>query len=390
MPLNTDDPATSLPEPGVDEAEHSLRLIELMQSEMSTGPIDFSRFMELALYAPGLGYYSAGKTKFGESGDFVTAPELGNVFARCLARQCAQVLDELNGGDILEAGAGNGALAADILLELENLQQLPRHYYILELSADLRQRQHHRIAGIAPHLLERVRWLDDFPETGFEGIILANELLDAMPVSVFHVMDDGIMQRHVTMEDNRFAWTDLPASPQIRQRVKALGLEGDYCSEINLNAEAWIRSAATTLTRGIMLLIDYGFPQHEYYHPQRNMGTLMCHYRHHAHTDPLAYVGLQDITAHVDFTAMAQAAVDSGLDVLGYTSQAAFLMASGLDEIMAGSHPDDARQHLDLTIQVKKLTLPSEMGELFKVLALGKDFDASLIGFSLQDRRDRL
>jgi SAM-dependent MidA family methyltransferase len=390
MALKPDDPPTGLPEPGADESEHSDRLVALMQSEMAAGPISFSRFMELALYAPGLGYYSAGKTKFGESGDFITAPELGNVFARCVAHQCAQVLAELDRGDILEAGAGSGALAADLLAELDRRRQLPGHYYILELSADLRQRQRDRIEQVVPHLLERVQWLDDFPDQEIEGIILANELLDAMPVSLFHVTDHGIMERYVALEENSFAWKELPASPQIRQRVEALELDKDYCSEINLGAEAWIQTAARKLNRGIVLLFDYGFPQHEYYHPQRKTGTLMCHYRHRAHTDPLTFVGLQDITAHVDFTAMAQAAVDSGLDVLGYTSQAAFLMASGLNEIVADSSPEATREHLDMTTQVKKLTLPSEMGELFKVIALGKGFDSVLFGFELQDRRGRL
>ncbi|KPK11636.1 MAG: hypothetical protein AMJ68_05060 [Acidithiobacillales bacterium SG8_45] len=390
MPFEIDESTAALPAPDAAETEHSLRLIELIQSEMAGGPISFNRFMELALYAPKLGYYSAGKTKFGASGDFVTAPELGDVFARCVAHQCAQVLDELKGGDILEAGAGNGTLAADMLLQLERQQQLPRRYYILELSADLRQRQKHTIAGKAPHLVERVQWLEDFPEAGFEGVIVANELLDAMPVSLFHVSDDGIMERYVTFADARFGWTELPASPLVQQRVTGLGLDSDYLSELNLNAEAWIQTAGARLKRGVMLLIDYGFPRHEYYHPQRNAGTLMCHYRHRAHTDPLAYVGLQDITAHVDFTAMAQAAVDCGLDVLGYTSQAAFLMASGLNQIMAASNPETTREHLDTTTQIKKLTLPSEMGELFKVLALGRDFEAPLEGFQLQDRRDRL
>jgi SAM-dependent MidA family methyltransferase len=390
MPPTLDQSAARLPEPSAEEIEHSKRLIEAIKSEMRAGPISFTRFMELALYAPGLGYYGAGKTKFGESGDFITAPELGNVFARCLARQCQQVLRELGGGDILEAGAGSGALAADLLAELERLQQLPTSYYILEVSPDLRERQRRRIKQAVPHLLERAQWLDRFPSQGIEGVVLANELLDAMPVALFRVTDNDIMERYVSDTEDGFGWSDQPAAAPVRERVSGFDLPPDYCSEINFTAEAWIRSAAQTLKRGVMLLFDYGFPAHEYYHPQRTGGTLMCHYRHRAHTDPLVLVGLQDITAHIDFTAMAQAAVDSGLDVLGYTAQAPFLMASGLDELMSRSDVDDTRTHLELTNQIKKLTLPSEMGELFKVLALGKGFDESLIGFQLQDRRDRL
>ena len=300
------------------------------------------------------------------------------------------MLDELGGGDILEAGAGSGALAAELLAEMERLNRLPKHYYILELSADLRERQRDRIKSSVPHLLDRVQWLDSFPLEGIEGIVLANELLDAMPVSLFHVTNNGVMERFVTDKGDGFTWIDQPASSQIAKRASSFDLPQDYCSEINFNAEAWIHSAAEALKRGVILLLDYGFPEHEYYHPQRIDGTLMCHYRHRTHTDPLILIGLQDITAHVDFTAMARAAVDSDLDVLGYTAQAPFLMASGLNELMEQSDMDNTQAHLEITNQIKKLTLPSEMGELFKVLALGKKYDEPLIGFNLQDRRDRL
>lgn len=385
---NTSD--AGLPEPTAAEAELSQRLVKLIRDDMAGKAISFSRFMELALYAPGIGYYSAGKHKLGEAGDFITAPELGNIFATCVARQCEQVLKAIGGGDILEAGAGSGALAADLLVELERLRQLPNSYYILELSADLRERQRQHIEQTVPHLLDRVHWLDDFPQPGMEGVILANELLDAMPVSLFCMTEEGVKERFVAADNNNFRWSEQAASKKLTERTTDLDLPIGYCSEINFNAEAWIHSAADVLHRGVVLLFDYGFPQHEYYHPQRIGGTLMCHYRHRAHTNPLILVGLQDITAHVDFTAMARAAVHSGFDVLGYTAQAPFLMASGLNELMAQSDPNDAKTHLQITNQVKKLTLPSEMGELFKVLALGKDFEESLIGFQLQDRRNRL
>jgi SAM-dependent MidA family methyltransferase len=382
-------PDTALPEPTAAEVEHSLRLVNRIRDDMSGKPISFARFMELALYAPGLGYYSAGKTKFGGAGDFITAPELGDVFAKCVAHQCAQVLAELDGGDVLEAGGGSGALAADLLTELEQLHQLPDNYFVLELSADLRQRQQQHIDKVVPHLRDRVHWLDQLPDA-FTGVVLANELLDAMPVSLFHTTSDGVMERYVALDDSGFHWLEQAAPLPLEQRVNALHLDADYISEINFNAESWIHSLSQSLKQGLILLIDYGFPASEYYHPQRKTGTLMCHYRHRSHTDPLAYVGLQDITAHVDFTAIAQAAVDSGLDVLGYTSQAAFLMSCGLDQLVAKNDPDNTRAHLEMTAQIKKLTLPSEMGELFKVLALGREIESTLVGYSIQDRRDRL
>ena len=389
---NPGDPDTAaLPPPSAEEQQHSAHLVSLICDEMGDGVMSFTRFMELALFAPGLGYYSAGKTKFGAAGDFVTAPEMGEVFAWCLAHQCRQILSSLRGGDILEAGPGSGSLAARLLIELERLQQLPEHYYLLELSADLRQRQRETIEQRAPHLIDRVRWLDTLPTEKIRGVVLANELLDAMPVNLFHITESGVVERGVADNGNGFVWRDLPASPALTRRVDALRLDAGYVSEINFQAEAWIHSISNLLQSGVVLLIDYGFAMHEYYHPQRHMGTLMCHYRHRAHDNPLILVGLQDITAHIDFTAMANAAVDSGFDVLGYTAQAPFLMANGLENLMAKSDPDKIRAHLELTNQIKKLTLPSEMGELFKVMALGKNVvDLELDGFGLQDRRARL
>lgn len=379
-----------LPPPAVEEQQLSKRLTSLIREEMSEGTMPFSRFMELALFAPGLGYYSAGKTKFGKAGDFITAPEMGNVFAWCLARQCYQILKSIERGDILEAGPGSGSLAAKLLIELEQLGQLPEHYYLLELSADLRQRQRETIELLAPHLINRIRWIDALPAKIFRGVILANELLDAMPVTIFRQSREGIFERGVIFESDEFTWRDIPASAELTRRVESLRLENEYISEINFQAEAWIRTVSSEMEAGIVLLIDYGFPAHEYYHPQRHMGTLMCHYHHRAHDNPLILVGLQDITAHIDFTAMATAAVDSGFDVLGYTSQAAFLMANGLEELMARSDATNAKAHMELTNQIKKLTLPSEMGELFKVLAFAKNVDLELEGFRLQDHRSRL
>ncbi len=369
----------------------STELCALIRAEMdgAGGALPFARFMELALYSPGLGYYSAPGEKFGEAGDFVTAPELGNLFARCLARQCAQILGPLGEADVLEAGAGSGALAADLLLELERLGCPPRRYFILELSAGLRARQRATLEQRAPHLAGRVRWLDTLPGS-FRGVVLGNELLDAMPVERFRVTEAGVRELEVAWEEGRFVWREGVASEPLRRRVEALALPVGYSSEINPSAEAWVGSIADILAQGVLLLIDYGFPRAEFYHPQRRAGTLMCHYRHRAHDDPLIWVGLQDITAHVDFTAIAEAAHAAGLAVLGYTSQAAFLLGCGLDRIAAASDPAATRAHLELTQQIKKLMLPSEMGELYKVIALGCGVDPPLAGFALQDRRGRL
>ncbi|MHB8742984.1 MAG: class I SAM-dependent methyltransferase [Sulfuricaulis sp.] len=380
-----------MPTPTAAEQAHSDRLREHICAEISAsrGAIPFARFMQLALYSSGLGYYVAGQRRFGAGGDFVTAPELGSLFARCLARPCQQILATLDGGDLLEAGAGSGILAADLLVELEALGRLPEHYFILELSADLRARQAETLRLKARHMLERVHWLDALPAE-FRGIVLANELLDAMPAERFKVTAAGVNQMHVAWDDDHFTWREAPADMPIRSRIEPLALAPGYTSEVNLHAEAWVRSTADILKQGVLLLIDYGFPRAEFYHPQRTHGTLMCHYRHRAHHDPLILVGLQDITAHMDVTALAEAGTARGLALLGYTSQAAFLIGSGLEQLLALSNPENIRAHLELTQQVKKLTLPHEMGELFKVLALARGMSQPLPGFSIQDRRARL
>lgn len=384
--------------PDSDAQTHNQHLQTLIRAEIerSGGQITFARYMELALYAPGLGYYSAGARKFGEAGDFVTAPEFAPLFSRCVARQCRQVLAYLGKGDVLEAGAGTGAMAAGVLAELDALGCLPERYFILDLSADLRQRQRETLERRAPHLLDRVRWLDRPPDSGFTGVVLANELLDAMPVHLFRMGEEGPQELYVGIEDDRFVWRVGPLSdPRLGERVAAIVAEQGplplgYTSEINLAAEGWVRGLVDWFERGLALFIDYGFPRREYYHHERSGGTLMCHYRHRAHPDPLILTGLQDITAHVDFTAVAEAAVEVGLAVAGYTTQAYFLLGSGLMEMAGESHPDDTRQHLALMQKIKKLTSPSEMGELFKVIALTRGIDLPLIGFSFQDQRGRL
>ena len=381
-----------LPRPTAEEQAHSDKLITRIRDEIiaAGGAIDFARYMELALYAPGLGYYAAGTRKIGEAGDFVTAPELSPLFGRCIARQCQQVLEQLGGGDILEAGAGTGMLAVACLQELEARDCLPGTYFILEVSPDLRERQSAIIKQELPHLVARVRWIDTLPAGGFRGVVIGNELLDAMPVQRFHVTGHDVQQLTVGWDDGQFRWRQRPAGPEMATRIAALELPIGYVSEINFHAEAWIRSVAESVGAGLILLIDYGFPRAEFYHPQRDQGTLMCHYRHRAHDDPLILVGLQDITAHIDFTAIAEAAHEAGLAVLGYTSQATFLLGLGIDQFAAAEDAADTRRYLGITQQIKKLTLPHEMGELFKAIAFGRNIDMRLLGFSLQDRRGRL
>lgn len=388
-----------LPAPDAHERALSERLSAVIRDEIARagGTLPFARFMELALYAPGLGYYSAGRRKFGAAGDFVTAPEMGNLLARCLARNVAPVLQELADGDLLEAGAGSGALAADLLLALAELEQLPHRYLILEVSAELRARQRATINQCAAHLAGRVHWLDDLPPA-FRGVVLGNELLDAMPVERFRVVDGALRELCVAWERDRFVWREAPPSAEwesiVTRRIAPLALPDGYCSEIGLAAEGWVRTVAERLAAGVLLLIDYGFPRHEFYHPQRAHGTLMCHYRQRAHSDPLILAGLQDITAHVDFTAIAEAAHGAGLDILGYTSQGQFLVASGIAELASGiaelANGIDPKTRLTLTQEIKKLTLPHEMGELFKVFAAGRGVDCVLPGFALNDRRGRL
>ncbi len=391
--------ATSkLPTPEGEALEHSERLVAVIRGEIEAagGRLPFDRYMELALYAPGLGYYTAGSRKFGEGGDFVTAPEISPLFAQCLARQCAPLLKQLGSADILEFGAGSGALAADLLMALEQLGSLPEHYFILELSPDLRARQHETLASRVPGLLSRVEWLDSLPEPGFRGVVLANEVLDAMPVQRFRIADGEVSEQMVGWEDDHFvtqwaASVSAELTGAIVPLAERLAFDpDDYESEINLRAASWLQALGEVISAGAVLLIDYGYPRAEYYHPQRDRGTLMCYYRHQTHPDPLVLPGLQDITAHVDFTAMAEAAQKAGFSVAGYTTQAYFLMGCGLDQLVAASDPSDVATHMTLVQGVKRLTLPAEMGESFKVLGLTRDLDVPLAGFAMRDMRERL
>ena len=354
------------------------------------GRIGFDAFMQMALYEPGLGYYVNGLRKFGPGGDFTTAPERSPLFARTLARQVAQVLRAMPGGEVLEFGPGSGALAADLLAELDALGCAPARYRLLELSADLQQRQRAALAARVPHLVERVAWLTQLPDA-FSGVAIANEVLDAMPVRRFCVLDGGLAEQYVAVSGDGLALVqEPPQDGRLAARVADLDLPVGYMSELNLAAEAWVRSVCERLDTGLLLLIDYGYARAEYYHPQRVTGTLRCHYRQQAHDDALRWPGLQDITAHVDFTAIAEAAHAAGATVAGFTTQAQFLINCGLPGLLEAIDPASP-DYLDLALQARQLLLPQAMGEAFKVLGLTRGLgNLAPLGFAQGDRRHRL
>jgi SAM-dependent MidA family methyltransferase len=380
----------ALPEPTPDAREHSERVAARIREEIaaSGGWISFARYMELALYAPALGYYCAGSRKLGKAGDFVTAPEISPLYGQTLARQVKQVLDS-GLDEVLEVGAGSGALAATLLEELERSGKAPRNYLILELSSDLRERSRDTLAERVPHLLERVAWLNRLPPS-FSGVVIGNEVLDAMPVHVVRVQGGKIEEGGVGVRADRVDWSWRIASGDLLEAARALKLPEGFRTEIPLVAHAFMRTLAGVLEKGLALFVDYGFPAKEYYHPQRKEGTLMCHYRHRAHSDPFFFPGLQDITSHVDFSAMAAAAREGGLDLAGYTSQAQFLVNCGITEVMARTPSGDGARYLPLANQANRLTSPAEMGELFKVIAFGRGLSAPLLGFREGDRRQAL
>jgi SAM-dependent MidA family methyltransferase len=388
---------STLPPPSEVELAHSRRVAQHIREFMTArgGVIGFDTWMRLALYAPGLGYYSAGATKLGADGDFITAPEVSSLFSRCVARQAAEVLD-VTGGDILELGAGSGRMAADVLTELAALQVLPDRYRILEVSADLGERQRSRLASLPPPLASRIEWLERWPEDAMSGVILANEVLDAMPVERFVLRGEAGAQQvralAVALEGEEFRWKEIEAGPELDHAVRDIlaslpePLPDGYVSEVCLALQPWMASLAAQLERGVALLFDYGLSRTQLYHPDRSDGTLRCHYRHRAHGDPFLNVGLQDITAWVDFTSVADAADSSGLDVLGYATQSAFLIGAGIESLLTTDMRDaaqDPRRMAGLTGEARKLMLPGEMGEVFKVIALGRGHDSPLRGFRM-------
>jgi len=386
---------SSLPPPSVDALDQSVRLLELVAADIDAGGgwIPFSRYMERVLYAPGLGYYSGGARKFGPGGDFITAPEITPLFGQALAAQIEQLM-LASAPQVIEVGAGTGLLAVDLLLELEARGCLPEHYGILELSGELRARQIETLAQKAAHLAPRVRWLEELPEC-FSGVVVANEVLDVMPVHLLASRADGLFERGVSLALDaegalRLCWADVPATGAVRDAAQALALpvprEGEYVTELNLAGAAWVSAWAERLETGALLLIDYGYPRAEYYLPSRSSGTLLCYYRHHAHGDPFLWPGLNDITAFVDFTSVADAAFEAGLDVGGYTTQAQFLFNCGVLECLARRGPPEKADYIRAARAVQRLTAPQEMGELFKVLALSRGIDQPLLGFMRGDR----
>ncbi len=387
----------SLPTPDESTLEHSRRAAAYIREriEDAGGNISFAEFMHHALYAPGLGYYTAGSTKFGEAGDFVTAPEVSDVFGRVLARQCAEVLGQVEGGRILEYGAGSGKLAVDMLEALADLGSLPEKYLILEISADLRERQGEYVRRRAPQFAGRVEWIDDVPD-GLRGVIVANEVLDSMPVERFVRRDAGVMQVRVAAAQDGFGFVEAPAPVNLATYVanveRDIGRElpDGYQSEICLATSPWIGGMSHALRKGVAFLFDYGVSRREYFAPERADGWLRCHFRHRAHNDPLILPGVQDLTAWVDFSSVARAAVAQGFDIAGYCPQAQFLIGGGLDTEMQGFDSLPVEQQLRLSQQVKTLTLPGEMGERFKCIALRKGSIAKPTAFSLTDKTHTL
>ena len=367
-----------------------MTIIERLNHKLTEqSSLSFSEFMQMALYDPEAGYYTSTISQFGQ--DFVTSPEISPLFAYCLAQFCQDILAHYHHPTLLEFGAGSGKLCVDLLTALEQLNCLPECYYILEVSATLKQLQHQTIHKAIPHLASRVVWLQSWPDQPFEGVVLANEVLDAMPVHRFMQTEDELYEIRVGLSKTGQFQDVLQvcADPRLKKQVQA-SLDPSlhpYQSEVNLFIDDWLLESSKMLKSGLMLIIDYGFPRQEYYHPDRYQGTLMCHYQHRAHPDPYVHIGLQDITAHVDFTHVAEAAQAAGFEVSGFCAQGAFLLENGLLSLLSAQNNEASSQ---MHAAVKTLVQPNEMGELFKVMALTKHWDKPLRGFQMQDRRGRL
>lgn len=387
----------ALPAPDADSLRHTERTAACIRQAIADagGSISFAEYMQLALYAPGLGYYSAGSTKFGEAGDFVTAPEISPLFGRVLARQCAGVLEQLQRPAVLELGAGSGALAVQVLSALEAQGQAPERYLVLEPSPDLRERQEQRLRDTARALATKIEWVTELPD-GFDGVVIANEVADALPVERFRVADGEVLQCRVAADGERFVWTSGRAPGFLQKAVRgveaSLGapLADGYESEVSAGLPAWVADVARCLRNGIVFLFDYGVSRREYYAPDRSGGWLRCHFRHRAHDDPLVYPGIQDITAWVDFTAVAEAAVNAGMDIAGFVSQAHFLVHGGLEQEFAAAAPSSTAAQAELSRQVGRLTLPGEMGERFKCIGLSRGNVERPVALAAADRAHAL
>jgi SAM-dependent MidA family methyltransferase len=382
-----------LPPLTVRESGHCASVLAAVRRSIADagGWLAFDDYLRLVLYAPGLGYYSAGSAQFGAAGDFVTAPEFSELFARCLARQCAEILLATGGGSVLELGAGTGRMAAGVLMALEQTGQLPEHYYILEVSAPLRARQRALLTALPAALARRVAWLETLPEEPFAGVVLANEVADALPFRRFSIHSGAFWERGIASAgEGGLIEADRAAPAELARELERLAPQwpAHYVSELCPLQGAWIAALAATLTRGAVIVIDYGLARREYYDPRRDRGTLRCHFRHRAHEDPLRYPGLQDITAWVDFTRLAEAASEAQLEVAGYCTQTAFLLGTGIETELAA--PAGAGQRARLAAEARQLLLPEEMGEHFKALALTRGLELRLQGFRHQDLRHSL
>jgi SAM-dependent MidA family methyltransferase len=358
------------------------KIIEKIKQQNS---ISFAEYMNMCLYEPGLGYYSSGTHKFGKEGDFITSPELGDLFAKSLAVQFRQIIESLISPVIMELGAGTGQFCFDCLTELDNLNSLPEKYYILEVSADLQHRQKQKIKSLPKHLSQLVCWISEPLKDDFEGVIFANEVIDALPVEVFKYSNNQYQQMRVDYKDDfKTLWSEFPQNLYEQLHAKELDLPESYVSEFIPNLSSWLNTISQNLKKGVVLFVDYGYERDAYYHLQRNKGTLVCHHRHKANFNYFENIGLQDITAFVDFTAVAEAADDCGLDVDGYTTQAYFLMSLGIQNLL-GDSDDNYSKYYEKTTELKKLTLPSEMGEKFKVIGLSRNFSQELNGFAMMN-----
>ena len=384
----------TLPVPDDFAQQCSRELMAIIKAEINASPqgICFADYMRCCLYYPGLGYYSAGSHKLGQGGDFTTAPEISPLFSEAVSHHVADALVQCSQRDVLEFGAGSGKMAVAMLQELQRLDCLPTHYFILEASADLQERQQEYIASEIPELIDHVTWLAALPDT-FEGVMVANEVCDAMPVHLLHFTHDSVFERGVTLEDDQLRWYDLPLASQHLQvradEIRQLIGQQEYIAEINLAAESWLQTLAQILQRGAIFIMDYGYPRNQYYHPQRNSGSLMCYYRHQGHDNPFIYPGLQDITAHIDFTALAKTAVESGLSVAGFHTQADFLVAGDITQLAAEEIGQQSFADLEKATALKRLLLPQHMGETFKVLTLSIGLD-SMPRLLFNDRRHQL
>ena len=383
--LNEISDTTQANQPANRNGNPSLR--RLLEDEIRRhGSISFTRFMERALYEPDVGYYNMDHALFGPSGDFITSPGTGPLFARCLAVQCADVLEKIGGGHLIEIGPGDGAMAAELLPALDRLGQLPEHYHLWEISPHLRQRQEKRLSELDEKYRRRLNWLTEPPKQSYQGVIVANEVVDALPVCRLCYRDGQWRELQVSIKDNHFHWLEADMDKRwdtLLQRLPdASSYTDGYLTELNVSLPDWLARVTHHLQQGMFLCVDYGYTRNEYMHEQRNMGTLLCHYRHRAHDNPFDHIGEQDITASVDFTLLAEEGHALGLDLLGYGTQAGFLLALGIEKLLA-----DGVGSAD---EAKRLLLPGAMGDRFQVLALGRNLDKPLVGFSIQDHSWRL